>query len=83
MCIRDRLQYADRIYQLPLGVIGIAIGVVLLPELSRDLKAGVRDKAIQTQNQSLEFAMFLTLPSAAALVIMPHLITTVLYERGF
>jgi len=76
------LQYADRIYQLPLGVIGIAIGVVLLPELSRDLKAGVQDKAIKTQNQSLEFALFLTLPSAAALVVMPHLITAVLYERG-
>ena len=76
------LQYADRIYQLPLGVIGIAIGVVLLPELSRALKGGVPEEAIKTQNQSLEFAMFLTLPSAAALVVMPHLITAVLYERG-
>lgn len=76
------LQYADRIYQLPLGVIGIAIGVVLLPELARDLKSDETGKAVKTQNQSLEFALFLTLPSAAALVVIPHLITSVLYERG-
>lgn len=76
------LQYADRIYQLPLGVIGIAIGVVLLPELSRDLKSGETQKAVRTQNQSLEFAMFLTLPAAAALMVLPRLIVTVLYERG-
>lgn len=76
------LQYADRIYQLPLGVIGIAIGVVLLPELARDLKSEDTTKAVKTQNQSMEFAMFLTLPSAAALMVVPHLITATLYERG-
>lgn len=76
------LQLADRIYQLPLGVIGIAIGIVLLPELARDLKSDDLKKAKATQNQSLEFAMFLTLPSAAALVVIPYLITSVLYERG-
>ncbi|MEP2942912.1 MAG: murein biosynthesis integral membrane protein MurJ [Hyphomicrobiales bacterium] len=76
------LQYADRIYQLPLGVIGIAIGVVLLPELARDLKSGEKSKAIETQNQSMEFAMCLTLPAAAALIVIPHLITSSLYERG-
>ena len=76
------LQYADRIYQLPLGVIGIAIGVVLLPELARDLKSGQTSKAIETQNQSMEFAMCLTLPAAAALMVIPHLITAVLYQRG-
>lgn len=76
------LQYADRIYQLPLGVIGIAIGVVLLPELARDLKSKKLEKAVETQNQSLEFAMFLTLPATAALMVIPHLITAVLYERG-
>ena len=76
------LQLADRIYQLPLGVIGIAIGVVLLPELSRDLKAGKLKEAAATQNQSMEFAMFLTLPAAGALLIIPEIITKVLYERG-
>ncbi|MBA4781861.1 MAG: murein biosynthesis integral membrane protein MurJ [Rhizobiales bacterium] len=76
------LQYADRIYQLPLGVIGIAIGVVLLPELARDLKSGNDQKAVTTQNHALEFAMFLTLPATAALMIMPGLISSVLYQRG-
>lgn len=76
------LQYADRIYQLPLGVIGIAIGVVLLPELARDLKGGKAEKAVRTQNQSMEFALFLTLPAAGALIVLPHLVTAVLFERG-
>ncbi len=76
------LQYADRIYQLPLGVIGIAIGVVLLPELTRDLKSGKAERAVMTQNQSLEFASLLTLPCAAALIVIPTLVTTVLFERG-
>ncbi|MBA3517514.1 MAG: murein biosynthesis integral membrane protein MurJ [Rhizobiales bacterium] len=76
------LQYADRIYQLPLGVVGIAIGVVLLPELSRTLKAGREREATHTQNRALEFALFLTLPAATALAIMPGPIVSVLFERG-
>ncbi len=54
------LQYADRPYQLPLGMVGVAIGVVLLPELARALKAGRAEEAQHTQNRSLEFALFLT-----------------------
>jgi putative peptidoglycan lipid II flippase len=50
------LQYADRLYQLPLGVVGVAIGVVLLPELSRALKAGNLQEAQHNQNRALEFA---------------------------
>jgi putative peptidoglycan lipid II flippase len=76
------LQYADRIYQLPLGIVGIAIGVVLLPELSRSLKAGRMQEAAHNQNRSLEFALFLTLPAAAALVVVPEEVVRVLYERG-
>ncbi|HXK53488.1 MAG TPA: murein biosynthesis integral membrane protein MurJ, partial [Hyphomicrobiales bacterium] len=49
------LYYAERIYQLPLGVVGIAIGIVLLPELSRRLRAGNEDLALRSQNRSLEF----------------------------
>src|SRR5690606_30175655 len=59
------LYYADRLYQLPLGTIGIAIGVVLLPELSRRLRAGDAVGAANAQNRSLEFALSLTLPAAA------------------
>jgi putative peptidoglycan lipid II flippase len=76
------LQYADRIYQLPLGVVGIAIGVVLLPELSRSLKAGHVREAAHTQNRSLEFALFLTLPAAAALFVIPEPVVRVIFERG-
>jgi putative peptidoglycan lipid II flippase len=76
------LQYADRIYQLPLGVVGIAIGVVLLPELSRTLRAGHLREAAHTQNRALEFALFLTLPAAAALAVIPEGIVRVMFERG-
>jgi putative peptidoglycan lipid II flippase len=76
------LQYADRVYQLPLGVVGIAIGVVLLPELSRTLKAGQMRETAHNQNRSLEFALFLTLPAAAGLAAIPDEIVRVLYERG-
>ena len=76
------LYYADRIYQLPLGVVGIAIGVVLLPDLSRKLKAGDRQAAFDSQNRSLEFSMALTLPAAIALFLIAEEIVHVLYERG-
>jgi putative peptidoglycan lipid II flippase len=76
------LQYADRVYQLPLGVVGIAVGVVLLPELARALKSGRLIEAANLQNRSVEFALFLTLPAAAALLVMSEDIVRVLYERG-
>jgi putative peptidoglycan lipid II flippase len=76
------LQYADRLYQLPLGVVGVAIGVVLLPELSRSLSAGKLDDARHNQNRALEFALFLTLPAAAALAVIPVPIVRVLFEHG-
>ena len=76
------INYADRIFQLPLGIIGIAIGVVLLPELSRALKAEDAREAISLQNRSLEFALLLTLPAAAGLIVIPEPIVAVLFERG-
>jgi putative peptidoglycan lipid II flippase len=76
------LQYADRVYQLPLGVVGIAVGVVLLPELSRALRGGHANEAANLQNRSLEFVLFLTLPAAGALWVISDEIVRVLYERG-
>ncbi|GGD03423.1 murein biosynthesis integral membrane protein MurJ [Aureimonas glaciei] len=76
------LQYADRPYQLPLGMVGVAIGVVLLPELARALKAGRLEEAQHTQNRSLEFALFLTVPAAVALFLIPEPIIRLIYERG-
>lgn len=76
------LQYADRVYQLPLGVVGIAVGIVLLPELARALKAGHMREAASVQNRSVEFALFLTLPAAAGIFVLANDIVRVLYERG-
>lgn len=76
------LYYADRLFQLPLGVIGVAIGVVLLPTLSRKLRAGDGQGALDTQNRALEFALFLTLPAAAALIVIGRPILHTVFEHG-
>ncbi|MDW9592907.1 murein biosynthesis integral membrane protein MurJ [Sinorhizobium meliloti] len=76
------LVYADRIYQLPLGVVGIAVATVLLPELARALRGGNLNEAANLQNRSVEFTLFLTLPAAAALLVMSEPIVRLLFERG-
>lgn len=76
------LYYADRVYQLPLGLIGIAFAVVLLPDLSRKLRAGEDDAATSVLNRGLELAMLLTLPAAFALMAIAQPIVIVLFERG-
>lgn len=76
------LYYADRVYQLPLGVIGIAVGTALLPLLSRHIREGDEAGGQASFNRALEFSMLLTLPAAAALMAMPGTIVAVLFERG-
>lgn len=76
------LYYADRLFQLPLGIIGVAIGVVLLPTLSRKLRAGDSQGALDSQNRALELSLFLTLPAAAALIIIGRPIIHTVYEHG-
>ena len=76
------LTYADRLYQLPLGMIGIAMGVALLPALSRRLRAGDQIGARTTLNRAIEIAAFLTLPSAFALAVIPQFLIGGLFERG-
>jgi putative peptidoglycan lipid II flippase len=76
------LYYADRVFQLPLGVIGAAVGVVLLPTLTRSLRAGRDDVAMHNLNRCLEFSMTLILPATAALITIPVTIMTTLFERG-
>ncbi|PLW76159.1 murein biosynthesis integral membrane protein MurJ [Cohaesibacter celericrescens] len=76
------LYYADRVYQLPLGVVGIAIGVVLLPDLARKVRAEDKTAVDNAQNRAMEFAMFLTLPAAVALAVVPEQIIAVLFQRG-
>jgi len=63
-------------------VIGIAFGVVLLPELSRKLRAGDHDQALASLNRGIEFAMLLTLPAAVAIAAIARPIIVVLFERG-
>ncbi|MAZ04041.1 MAG: murein biosynthesis integral membrane protein MurJ [Sneathiella sp.] len=76
------LYYADRVYQLPLGVIGIAVGTALLPMLSRQLRSGEEKTALNSMNRAMELSMLLTLPAAAALMIIPEEIITVLFQHG-
>jgi putative peptidoglycan lipid II flippase len=76
------LYYADRVNQLPLGVVGVAVGVALLPLLSRHLSAGETAAAAHTQNRAIEFALLLTVPAAAALLTIPGPVVSVLFQRG-
>ncbi|MFN0042894.1 MAG: murein biosynthesis integral membrane protein MurJ [Alphaproteobacteria bacterium] len=76
------LYYADRINQLPLAVIGVAVGVALLPLLSRQIKAGDFAGAAESQNRAIEFTALLTLPAMAALIAIPLPIVAVLFEHG-
>ena len=76
------LYYADRLNQLPLGVVGIAIGTAILPPLSRQVRTGDTEGAAATQNRGVELALLLTLPAAAGLMILAEPILTVLFQRG-
>ena len=76
------LYYADRLYQLPLGIVGVAIGVVLLPDLARKLRGGDDIAVLESQNRALEFALLLTLPAAVGLAVLAEPIIRVLFERG-
>jgi putative peptidoglycan lipid II flippase len=76
------LYYADRIAQLPLGVVGIAIGTALLPLLARELRAGNTQSAMTNQNRAIEFGLLFSLPAAVALWLLADPIIRMLFERG-
>src|SRR5215813_719756 len=76
------LYYADRLNQLPIGVIGIAIGTVLLPEMARRVSAGDEAGARHSQNRAIEFTLLLSVPCVAAFLIVPDLIMRALFMRG-
>ena len=76
------LSYADRLNQLPLGVVAVAVATVILPRLSREIRAGDDDRALHTQNRGLELALLLTLPAAVALGMTAHPLLAVLFQRG-
>ncbi len=76
------LYYADRLNQLPLGVVGIAVGTAILPSLSRRIRLGHLADAVTVQNRGIELALLLTLPAAIALAVLATPILSVLFERG-
>jgi putative peptidoglycan lipid II flippase len=76
------LFYADRLNQLPLGVIGIAVSTALLPELSKHIKADNPEHASHTQNRALEFSLAITLPATVGLVVLGGALVALLFERG-
>tara|TARA_Y100000590_G_scaffold140932_1_gene161727 strand:+ start:295 stop:1839 length:1545 start_codon:yes stop_codon:yes gene_type:complete len=79
----SHLYYADRINQLPLALFGIALGIALLPTLSKYIKQGAGEEKINNvQNRSMEFSLLISLPSAAGLFILSEPIIRILFERG-
>lgn len=76
------LYYADRVAQLPLGVIGVAVGTALLPLMARQLRAGEDQAAVHSQNRGIELSLLLTIPAAIGIALLSLPIVTVLFERG-
>ncbi|MCE3232044.1 MAG: putative rane protein putative virulence factor [Rickettsiaceae bacterium] len=76
------LYYADRVVQFPMAIIGTAMGTALLPTLSKQLKQHQTEESIKTQNKALEIGLLLTIPAAAALMVMAEPLITMMFERG-
>ena len=76
------LYYSERVYQLPLGMIGIGLGVILLPEVTKQLRGGDQMGAITSMNRGIELAMFLTIPASIALIVIPYPIISTLFQHG-
>jgi len=76
------LYYSERVYQLPLGMIGIGLGVVLLPEVTRRLRKGDQTGAVTSMNRGVEMALLITLPAALAMALIPYPIISTLFQRG-
>jgi putative peptidoglycan lipid II flippase len=76
------LYYADRLNQLPVGVIGIAVGTVLLPEMANRIAAGDERGARHAQNRAVELTLLLSIPCVVAFLLVPELIMHALFGRG-
>ncbi|TZG27841.1 murein biosynthesis integral membrane protein MurJ [Sphingomonas montanisoli] len=76
------LYYADRLNQLPLGLIGIGVGTAMLPSLSRQLGGGDHKAALDTQNRAIELVLLLTLPATAALMVSAMPLIRALLQHG-
>ncbi len=78
----SHIYYADRLNQLPLAIFGIALGIVLLPNLSKAIKQSDQETTHNIQNRSIEFSLLISLPSAIGLFILAEPIIYILFERG-
>lgn len=76
------LYYADRVYQLPLAIIGTALGTVLLPEISKYLAKNKKSQANYLQNRAIDVSMLFTIPAALGLSLLSLEVTSLLFERG-
>ena len=76
------LYYADRIYQINLAIAGVAIGVVVLPQLSKHVQSKKKDKILLIQNKALELSLFLSLPASIALLLGSEQIISALFGYG-
>jgi len=76
------LYYADRIYQLPLALVGIALGISLLPSISKKIKENSLSAVQTTIEKTIKFALMFTIPASVGLYFIPEIIVQVLFERG-
>lgn len=76
------LYYADRINELPIGVIGVAVGTALLPMMARQIREGKSDLAAHSLNRAIELVLLAGIPACLALLTIPHTIITALYQHG-
>ena len=76
------IYYADRLNQLPLGLIGIGLGTILLPTISRMLNSGQEREAMDIQNRGIELALFMTLPATVAFIVAAEPIIRGLFQHG-
>jgi putative peptidoglycan lipid II flippase len=76
------LYFANRLIELPLGMVGVAMGTVLIPELTRALHSGDRDAIAHAQSRALELAAGLALPAMAGLIVLSEPIVRLLFEHG-
>jgi len=76
------INYADRVNQLPVGIFGTAIGIALLPLLSRQIQSGNESAALANQNRAIEISLLLTVPAAVGIAVLAEPITAVVFEHG-
>jgi putative peptidoglycan lipid II flippase len=76
------LYFANRLIELPLGIVGVAMGTVLVPELTRALRGDDTKSMMQAQSRALELAVGLVLPATLGLIVLSHPIVRLLFEHG-